>query len=165
MDGAMQPLTAECEWYKLCLNGKYTARRCATAQLFNPTTNSCTDKFKLPVDGKCRSFKECLVIESVSPFGKSTELSCGPGQHFDQESQKCIEEKTATCGKYFQDFIFQINFEYRFYPLFSTVHHFIQICLRFNYSYYLNYFGKKRHIQKELLDGYLIMYFSKKNNI
>ena len=49
----MQPLTGECEWYKLCSNGKYTARRCPTdgtgqRQMFNPTTNSCTDKVKMP---------------------------------------------------------------------------------------------------------------------
>ena len=97
MSGDMQQLTGECEWYKLCSKGKYTARRCATAQLFNPTTNSCTDKVKMPVDGKCQSYKICLFIESVSMNGKWTELSCGPGEHFDQERQKCVEEETSTC--------------------------------------------------------------------
>jgi hypothetical protein len=99
----MQPLTGECEWYRLCSNGNYTARRCPTdrkgqRQMFNPTTNSCTDKLKMTVDGKCQSYKICLFIESVSMNGRWTELSCGPGQHFDQESQKCIEEETSTCG-------------------------------------------------------------------
>ena len=112
----MQPLTAECEWYKLCSNGTYLARRCPTdrtgqRQMFNPTTNSCTDKVKIPVDGKCQSYKTCLSIETVSPYGKWTELSCESGKHFDQESQKCIEEATSTCGKYFQGFIFQIFFK------------------------------------------------------
>ncbi len=86
------------------MNGKYTVRRCPTSgkgqrQAFNPITNSCKDKVKMPVDGKCQSFKECLFIESVSPFGKWTELSCGSGQHFDQESQKCIGTEISTCGK------------------------------------------------------------------
>ena len=53
----------------------------------------------MPVDGKCQSFKECLFIESVSPFSKWTEFSCGSGQHFDQESQKCIGTEISTCGK------------------------------------------------------------------
>ena len=62
----------------------------------------------LPVDGKCQSYRQCLVIDSISPFGRWTDLSCGIGQHFDQVSQKCIREETSTCGKYFQDFNFQI---------------------------------------------------------
>ncbi len=116
----MQPLTGECEWYKLCSKGKYTARRCPTdrtgqRQMFNPTTNSCTDKVKMSVDSKCQSYKICLFTESVSMNGKWTELSCGPGQHFDQDSQKCIEEGTSTCGKYFQSFIFQKCFENCFF--------------------------------------------------
>jgi len=117
MDGDMRPLTGECEWYMLCSKEKYTARKCPTdrtgkRQMFNPITKSCTDKVKLPVDGKCQSFKECLFIESVSMNGKWTELFCGPDQHFDQESQKCIEEETSTCGKHFQDFIFLIVFKF-----------------------------------------------------
>ena len=116
----MQPLTAECEWYTLCKNGTYLAYRCPTdktgqRQMFNPTTNSCTDKVKMPVDGKCQSYKTCLLIESVSPYGKWTELSCESGKHFDQESQKCIEEETSTCGKYFQSFIFQKCFQSCFF--------------------------------------------------
>jgi len=82
--------------------------------MFNPITKNCTDNMKLPVEGKCQSFKECLVIESVSPFGKWTEVSCEHGQHFDQEGQKCVGQETSTCGKYFQDFIFQISFKVSF---------------------------------------------------
>ena len=113
MDGDRLPLTGECEWYKLCLNGKYTVRRCPTdrtgqRQMFNPIASNCTDKVKLLVDGKCQSYKECLFKESVSMNGKWTEVSCESGQHFDQENQKCIEEEVSTCGKCFQDFIFQI---------------------------------------------------------
>jgi len=109
-DGERRPLKAECEWYNLCLKGIFAPKRCPSTvrgqrQAFNPIINNCTNNVKLPVDGKCQSFKECLVIESVSPFGKWTEVSCGPGQHFDQESQKCIGQETSTCGKYFQDFI------------------------------------------------------------
>ncbi len=112
----MQPLTGECEWHKFCFNGKYTVRRCPTdgtgqRQMFNPTINKCTDKVKMPIDGKCQSYKICLLIESVSMNGKWTELSCGAGQHFDQESQKCINEETSTCGKYFQVFIFRYFFK------------------------------------------------------
>ena len=105
MYGETRPLTAECEWYKLCVNGKYAYRRCpingtGQRQMFNPTTNSCTDKVRLSVDGKCQSFKQCLFIESVSMNGLWTELSCGPGQHFDQESQNCIKEEASTCGTF-----------------------------------------------------------------
>jgi hypothetical protein len=46
---------------------------------------------------------------------------------------------------------------YRFWPLFSTWFH------TNLFKVYLNYFWKKRHIQRELFDGYLIMYFSQKN--
>ena len=100
----------------LCLNGKYTAQRCLTdgagqRRMFNPTTNSCTDKVKLPVDRKLRSFKECLLKESVSMNGKWTELSCGSGHLFDKEKQKCIEENTSTFGKYFHGFILKIVFK------------------------------------------------------
>ncbi len=130
MHGDMQPLTAECEWFKLCLSGKFAAKRCPTdgtgqRQMFNPITNSCTDKVKIPVDGKCQSFKECSVIESVSPFGKWTELSCGHGQHFDQDSQKCIGEETLSCGKYFQDFIFLIVFNVQICALGNMLRHLV----------------------------------------
>ena len=46
---------------------------------------------------------------------------------------------------------------YRFWPLFSTWFH------TNLFKVYLNYFWKNRHIQRELFDGYLIMYFSQKN--
>ena len=48
----------------------------------------------------------------------------------------------------------------KFYTVFDpySVHDFIQICLKFIYLIL-----KKRHIQRELFDGYLIMYFSQKN--
>ena len=112
VNGERRALTAECEWYRLCQDGKYTARRCPTdrtgkRQMFNPTTSSCTDKVKLPVVGKCQSYKICLFVESASMNGKWTELSCGFGQHFDKESQKCIAAEVSTCGKYFQGFFFQ----------------------------------------------------------
>ena len=42
---------------------------------------------------------------------------------------------------------------------------YVNICLNFNYHYYLNWLWKKRHIRRELFNGYLIMYFSKKKNI
>ena len=106
-NGDRRPLQAECEWYQLCSNGKYSAYRCPTngkgqRQMFNPITNSCTDNVKLLVDGQCQSYKQCLVNESLSPFGKWTEVSCASGQHFDQESQKCIEAEGSTCGDFFQ---------------------------------------------------------------
>jgi hypothetical protein len=100
-------LQAECEWYQLCSKGKYSAYRCPTngkgqRQVFHPITNNCTDSIKLPINRQCQSYKQCLVIESVSPFGKWTELSCGSLQHFDQESQECIDIKVSTCGKNFK---------------------------------------------------------------
>jgi hypothetical protein len=73
--------------------------------MFNPITNSCTNNIKLSIHGKCQSFNQCLFIESVSPFSKWTEFSCGSGQHFDQESQKCIGTEISTCGKQLQGFI------------------------------------------------------------
>ena len=106
----MRPLTAECEWYQLCSEGKYLARRCPIfgtnpRQIFNPLKNNCTDNVKLPIVGQCQSYKQCLVIETVSPFGKWTEVQCGSGKYFEQESQKCIVAEISTCGKYFQRFI------------------------------------------------------------
>ncbi len=106
INDSMKPLQAECEWYQICLNGIYKAYRCPTngkgqRLMFNPITNSCKDNEKLPIDGQCQSYKQCLVIDSVSPFGKWTEISCGSDQHFDQVSQKCIDAKISTCGKYF----------------------------------------------------------------
>ena len=105
MEGDRPALTSECKWYRVCKDGVYTTRKCPLGrkgkrQAFSPITNNCTDKVKLLVDGKCQSYKECLIIDSVSPFGKWTEMSCELGQHFDQESQKCIDEETSTCGKF-----------------------------------------------------------------
>jgi hypothetical protein len=107
----MLPLKAECEWYNLCFKGLLAPKRCPPTgrgqrQAFDPITKNCTENVKLPVDGNCQSFEECLVIETVSPFGKWTEVSCGPGQHFDQGGQKCIGKETSTCGKYLKDIIF-----------------------------------------------------------
>ena len=105
-----RPLEAECEWYQLCVNGRYAARKCssmgsARQQMFNPISKNCTDNLKLPIAGRCRSYKQCLVVASVSPFGKWVEFACGSGQHFDQESQQCIEAAISTCGNFSQSFI------------------------------------------------------------
>ena len=99
-----RPLQAECEWYQLCLEGRYASKRCPSdgtglRQMFNPYTNNCTDNVKLSIEGKCQSYKQCLLIESVSPFGKWTEMSCESGLHFNQESQTCIDSRNSTCGK------------------------------------------------------------------
>jgi hypothetical protein len=68
--------------------------------MFNPLTKTCTDNFKLPIDGQCQSYRQCLIIESISPFGKWIVESCGSGKHFDQKSKKCIE--SSTCGEFFK---------------------------------------------------------------
>jgi len=104
--GDRQPLQAECEWFRLCVNGTYLPRKCASLgsthkQMFNPVTKNCTDSIKLSVVGQCQTYKKCLVIDSVSPYGKWTEFSCGPGQHFDQENQECIDSDISTCGEFF----------------------------------------------------------------
>ena len=109
VNGERRPFTAECEWYSLCLNGTLAPKRCPSSgkdqrQAFDPITNSCTDSVKLPFDSRCQSYKQCLVVESVSPFGKWTEVSCGSGKHFDKESQKCIEAENSTCSKWFEVF-------------------------------------------------------------
>ena len=119
-EGERLHFAAECEWYNLCLNGKYVSYRCPNngegqRLMFNPIINNCTDNVKLPVDGKCQSFKECLLIESVSPFGKWTEVACGSGQHFDQKSQKCIEAEASTCSKCFSSFFCQKRFSSLFF--------------------------------------------------
>lgn len=104
-EGERRPFQAECQWYQLCVNGTYSARRCssigsAQQQMFNPLTKTCTDNFKLPIDGQCQSYRQCLIIESISPFGKWIVESCGSGKHFDQISKKCIE--SSTCGEFFK---------------------------------------------------------------
>jgi len=108
MEGDSRPLTGDCDWYKLCLNGEYTARKCPMSiwqkQLYNPATKNCTDDVRLSVDGKCQSYKTCLLIESVSMNRKWTEVSCGAGKHFDQKSQKCIDAEASICGEYFPSF-------------------------------------------------------------
>ena len=68
--------------------------------MFNPETNNCTESLKLAVKGKCQSYKQCLVIDSVSPFAKWTEYQCSSGQHFDSRSQKCIDIKNSSCGNF-----------------------------------------------------------------
>ena len=115
-NGDRQPLQAECEWYRLCVDGKYLSRKCASLgsaqqQMFNPFTNNCTDNLKLTVVGQCQMYRQCLVIDSVSPFGKWIDFSCGLGQHFDQESQKCIESEISSCGGFFSDSYFWIGFK------------------------------------------------------
>jgi hypothetical protein len=114
-----RPLQGECEWYQLCQNGRFVATRCPTygtgqRQMFNPITGNCTENKKLPLDGKCQLYRQCLVVDLVSPFGKWTEVACGSGQHFEQESQKCIEAEASTCSKCFPSFfvksVFQVYF-------------------------------------------------------
>lgn len=102
-NGDKLPLLAECEWYQLCLNGKFAARRCPTnglgiRQVFDPQTNTCSNNVKVPIQNTCHSYKQCLVISSVSPFGKWTEFKCENGQHFDSTSQQCIDASHSTCG-------------------------------------------------------------------
>jgi len=99
-----RPLQGECEFYQLCQDGRFVATRCPTygtgqRQMFNPITGNCTENKKLPVDGQCQLYRQCLVVESVSPFGKWSEVSCGSGQHFDQEIHNCIPSNISTCGK------------------------------------------------------------------
>jgi hypothetical protein len=105
VNGDTVGLIDDCGWYRVCIDGKYTSRKCpldrkGQRQAFDLYTNKCTDKVKFPVDGKCQKYMQCVFIESVSPFGKWTEMLCELGQHFDQESQKCIDEETSTCGKF-----------------------------------------------------------------
>jgi len=62
------------------------AKRCPTygtgqRQMFNPIIGNCTENKKLPLDGQCQLYRKCLVVESVSPFGRWYEMSCGSGQH------------------------------------------------------------------------------------
>ena len=77
--------------------------------MYDPIANICTDYVKLPVDGKCGSYKECSIIESESMNGKWTEVACESGQHFDQKSQKCIKAEASSCSKCFLNFC-QKNF-------------------------------------------------------
>lgn len=68
--------------------------------MFDPVINTCTENIKLPIQDKCNSYKKCLVIEDVSPFGKWTEKKCEfDDQHFDSNSQQCIDSTASTCGK------------------------------------------------------------------
>lgn len=65
--------------------------------MFNIQTNSCTQNMKLSVENKCHSFKECVAIDSVSPFMKWTELKCnGEDQVFDQQRQECVHSANST---------------------------------------------------------------------
>ena len=82
--------------------------------MYDPIANVCTDNIKLPIDGKCGSYKECSTIESVSMNAKWNEVPCGSGQHFDQESQKCIEAKDSTCSKCFSSFLSKTFFNFIF---------------------------------------------------
>jgi len=99
-----RPLQGECEWYQLCKDGRFVAKRCPTygtgqRQIFNPIIGNCTENKKLPLDGQCQLYRQCLVVESVSPFGKWYTVSCEAGQHFEQEIQNCIPSNISTCGK------------------------------------------------------------------
>jgi len=101
-----RPLQGECEWYQLCQNGRFVATRCPTygtgkRQMFNLITGNCAENKKLPIDGQCQLYRQCLVVESVSPFGKWYTVSCESGQHFDQEIQNCIPSNISTCGKFY----------------------------------------------------------------
>ena len=99
-DGARRALDGECEWYQLCVAGQYSPRRCpSTAPMFNPRSGTCAANSALGVDGQCHLYRQCLLVETVSPFGKWREASCASGQHFDQEVQKCIAAEISTCGE------------------------------------------------------------------
>lgn len=69
--------------------------------MFNPQTNNCTTNMKLTVEDKCHSYRQCVVIDTVSPFLKWNEVACGAGLHFDQERQACVDSVNSTCGKWF----------------------------------------------------------------
>ncbi len=69
--------------------------------MYDLIVNVCTDNIKLPIDGKCGSYKECSIKESVAINAKWTEVACGSGLHFDLKSKKCIEAKDSTCSKCF----------------------------------------------------------------
>lgn len=102
----MHSLLGECEWYQLCMSGSFATRRCPTngsgiRKMFNPLTNNCTDSIKLNITNKCNSYKECLVMDQVSPFGKWVETRCeSDQQYFDFENQKCMDIKNSTCGNF-----------------------------------------------------------------
>ena len=103
--GDKRELLNECEWYQLCIQeGFYKYKRCPQfssvgGQMFNPLTNNCSDIIKLAVENDCNAYRECLLIETVSPFRKWTETRCeSANQHFDQQRQKCIDSKDSTCG-------------------------------------------------------------------
>lgn len=103
--GDMRPLLAECEWYQFCLDGVYVPKRCPIDWLgyrtmFNPQVNNCTEKMMLSVEGKCQSYEQCIVLDSVSPFGKWSENACQSDQHFEFKSQRCINSIDSTCGNF-----------------------------------------------------------------
>ena len=115
--GDMRPLSGECEWYLQCLTtiGKYSTKRCPVSssgmrQIFNPKTNNCTDSTKLAMAESCTSYKECLFIDSVSPFGKWSEMACQSGQHFDGDKQECIDAKDSTCGNVLELISFLVTY-------------------------------------------------------
>ena len=104
MNNDMRPLRDECEWYQLCRDGRYVSLRCPTdgsgmRKMFNPLTKNCTSNMKLTIDDKCHSYRQCVVIDIVSPFLKWTEVACGADQQFDQERQECVVSDNTPCCK------------------------------------------------------------------
>ena len=67
--------------------------------MFDPVSQKCIEKKRLPVYGKCNMFKECVILNRVSPLEKWYETKCEEPLHFDPVTSECIEPSISECGK------------------------------------------------------------------
>lgn len=111
INGERTSVSGECIYYNLCVNGLFIPQRCPKTQInqngspkwdnqmFDEESSQCVDKTKVAIPGKCESYKECIVVNSISPIEKWIESKCGANLHFDKSTNTCVDSSLSTCGK------------------------------------------------------------------
>ena len=95
----------ECVYYNICKDGYFKAFKCPRKNLqdnlmFDPVAKECVEKRKLSVSGKCNSFKECVLINTVSSTERWTIRKCASLLQFDPINQECVDPNLSKCGNY-----------------------------------------------------------------
>ena len=70
-------------------------------QMFDEESSQCVNKSRVGIFGKCQSYKECIIVSSLSHVEKWVELECEANFHFDKNTNICVDSSLSNCSKYF----------------------------------------------------------------
>lgn len=107
-DGLLRPSAMACDRYFVCLNGKWQMQHCAPEEYYDVENAKCSqDK-----EGQCSKLnrdcwlnekrpvtRNCSLYEQCSGEGKWLEMSCKPGEIFDELLQQCVHNQ-GMCSKH-----------------------------------------------------------------